>query len=239
VISLVATAFATASHPFGAPTTPNFTSSPSVRHVSARAVRSKRSGAPLSRSARWGTSLGPPAAVVPLARASRGSDPIQPASRLDVPERPVRASAASLQRVLRYFRALQRSLSDHQHDLRVIRHSSLRAWPSLPECLDREKYRFFVKLFWMVTHILDQHLQSLSRRHALRTQAGMAWRDIVFSIASTIPMHSPTSKALSMLAPLGKLAALHPSTSLLAGAAETDKPVAQSTNATDKMRNIR
>jgi hypothetical protein len=50
---------------------------PSVRHVSAPAVQSRHSGAPPSQSARWETtSLGPLAAVVPFARASRGSDPI-------------------------------------------------------------------------------------------------------------------------------------------------------------------
>ena len=47
--------------------TRNPSSSPSVRHVSAPAVQSRRSGEPRSRSARWGTSLGPPAAVVPFA----------------------------------------------------------------------------------------------------------------------------------------------------------------------------
>ena len=77
-----------------------FGSSPSVRHVSARAARSKRSGAPQLRSARWETSFGPPAAAVRLARASRGNDPIQPASRLDEPLRPVQAPAASLQLML-------------------------------------------------------------------------------------------------------------------------------------------
>jgi hypothetical protein len=51
-----------------------------VRHVSALAVRSRHSGAPPPRSARWETDLGPPAAVVPFARATRGSDPIQLAS---------------------------------------------------------------------------------------------------------------------------------------------------------------
>src|SRR5215207_9211088 len=66
-----------------------------ARHVSAPAVRSKRSGAPPRRSARWETSLGPPAAVVSFARASRGSDPIQPATRLDGPVRPVQASGAA------------------------------------------------------------------------------------------------------------------------------------------------
>ena len=39
-----------------------------MRHVSAPAVRSKRSGAPPPRSVRWETSPGPPAAMVPFAR---------------------------------------------------------------------------------------------------------------------------------------------------------------------------
>ena len=72
----------------------------SVRHVSAPAARSKRSGAPPPRSVRWETSPGLPAAVVPFARAARGNDPIRPASRSDGPLRPVQARGASLQRVL-------------------------------------------------------------------------------------------------------------------------------------------
>ena len=69
--------------------------SPNVRHVSAPAVRSKRSGAPPPRSVRWETRLGPPAAVAPFARALRGSDPVQSASRLDGPVRPAQTWAAA------------------------------------------------------------------------------------------------------------------------------------------------
>src|ERR1700754_3398765 len=68
---------------------------PSARHVVAHAVRSKRNGAPLSQIARRQTRLPLPATVVRFAGASRGSDPIQPASQLASLERLLQASAAS------------------------------------------------------------------------------------------------------------------------------------------------
>jgi len=68
---------------------------PSAHHVVAHAVRSKRNGAPLSQIARRQPRLLLPAAVVPFARAARGSDPIQPASQSVSLERLRQASAAS------------------------------------------------------------------------------------------------------------------------------------------------
>ena len=69
---------------------------PIAHHVVAHAVRSKRNGAPQSQNARWKTSLHLPAAVVRFVRASRGSDPIQPASQSVLLERPLQALAKSL-----------------------------------------------------------------------------------------------------------------------------------------------
>ena len=78
---------------------PTCASSSNVRHVSAPAAQPKRSGAPPARSARWETSLGPPAAVVPFARASARQRSNSACQSIGRAVRPTRASgaAASLQ----------------------------------------------------------------------------------------------------------------------------------------------
>jgi hypothetical protein len=62
---------------------------PSAHHVVEPAARSTRSAGPLSPSARWETSLGLPTTLAPFGRALCGNYLVQPANRLDGPERPV------------------------------------------------------------------------------------------------------------------------------------------------------